>query len=181
MIKIDSNFTNNSVKKWEPVIRNLNFDNRLIEPVSIFAEVYFMNVISNPNNIFYESMLPMALKSLFKLNLENVKLIIDPDSNYKLKNYQIKMKITEDEMFDINNKIGLHTVNLLESKFIDQITETINDKIKYEKAISLTINGNFISEIKKFENYYLLSFSFLVIGIKKERSDKIDKINKSIE
>jgi len=176
------NLVNTAVSKWEPIIRSLNFDNILIEPVSIFSELFSINNSYNQTQNNYDSMiLPIALKTLSKLNLDGVKLFIDTENCYKFDNYNIKINLTIDQEQELILKIGEQSIHMLEHSIIEQIANNINDEIKVRKADTLIINSNFICQIKRFEKCLILPYSFKLINIKKERLDKIIKINNCVK
>ena len=186
MIKIDRSFINHAILKWTPVINSLNIGTHLIEPISIFAEVHSYknnnNLYSSNYNIFTDYILPMSIKILSKLNLSNVKLIIDTENNYTFDDYYIKFNLTTEQEQELNMQVQvvINPIDMAFSALSNEIIININDKIKNEKFNILIINDNFINKIERFPTYILLTYNFILTGIKQERLNKLKEINSNI-
>ena len=180
MITIDSKFINNAIIKWSTIINTLNIDERFEEPISIFSELcsFNHNNLNISNSIYNDSILPMSIKAISKLKLENIKLVIDTKNYYVFNTYRVKIKFTINQEDDFKMISGTDVITMLSSSFVEQISTNINDKIEKEKLNILIIDSNFISNIARFPEYVLLSYRYILTSIKKERCDKINKINK---
>jgi len=177
---IDNNLIQKSIYKWAPIMISLGLkNNRLAGTLSLFAELYSYNTIYNHNNKLIinlndrinATLLPIMLRTLTSLNLELVNLIIDNDNKYELNTYSIKLKHIIDDIDDIDDSF------CVDKLIIDTITNEINEKIKKEKSDKMIIRYDFIN-CDVSENYINLTLNYLLTSIKKERSDKINKINK---
>ena len=181
MIKIDRSFINHAILKWTTVINSLNIGTHLIEPILIFAEVHSYknnnNLYSSNYNIFtdYDYILPMSIDILSKLNLSNVKLIIDTENNYTFDDYYIKFNLTTEQEQELNMQVQvvINPIDMAFSALSNEIIININDKIKNEKSNILIINDNFINKIERFPTYILLTYNFILTGIKQERLNKL--------
>ena len=187
MIKIDRSFINHAILKWTPMINSLYIGTHLIEPISIFAEVHSYknnnnNLYSSNYNFFtdYDYILPMSIDILSKLNLSNVKLIIDTENNYTFDDYYIKFNLTTEQEQELNMQVGINSIDMTYSALSNEIIININDKIKNEKSNILIINDNFINKIERFPTYILLTYNFILTGIKQERLNKLKEINSNI-
>ena len=180
MITIDSNFINRAIIKWSPIINTLNIDKRFEEPISIFSELcsFNHNNLHISNSIYDDNILPISIRTLSKLKLENVKLVIGTKNYYEFNTYQIKIKFSINQEEEFKMISGTDVITMLSSSFVEEISTNINDKIEKEKLNILIIDSNFISNIERFPECVLLSYRFILTSIKKERCDKINKINK---
>jgi len=145
------------LNKWRPIMEALSVSDEVAKLCfSVYCEKFSLE---ESKSIIYDdyfhNLLPVNLKILNNLNLED-KTIIVTTSNENTKDYIFDFKVkTDDIMF------GLDVISQLEHNVVETISESINKNL--EESDTLYVNRlvssvNVIKEVKTIHVSYVCKF-----------------------
>lgn len=138
--------TEKVVSKWKPIMEAMKIeDNTMKIFLSAYSEIFALNDTKKKSFLsdVFSNLLPINLRILSKLNLENKTVILSENSEY-IKDYGFPFTLKKEDLV-----LGIDVVSQIEHEAIEEISNMINLKIKdFEK---LYIN-EIVSEIKVEDN-----------------------------
>jgi len=160
----------NIYEKWEPIIDTLlkYSENKDSQKLRKFLAEYAEHHSEKENDfIISENMnstLPISLKLLSMLNIDDVKLnIIDDeipkmkivnngvgleletDYDNKYENLEINVSITKEELFELRHYIGIDIVQKVEHLLLEENAKVINKQLETKKELDIYLMVNNIN------------------------------------
>jgi hypothetical protein len=118
---------NTIIKRWKPILKELNIDENYWEDIALFCE---KNTFKEKDNTEYH--LPMALRILSRINLSKV---LFTNNDEICKKHSIAISISREDLHDITIQNGIDVVTMVESSLIDELAYYINKLIDNEGGV----------------------------------------------
>lgn len=134
---------NNIIKKWLPIAESCGItDNKKREIFSQYAEHHMSIENYKVDTPLSQNLLPIALRVISKINLENKQFIISENADNVL-NYGVLCTFNDDSP---------DSVHMLEYELVEEMVKFINEKLEKYNIINVYSLASRVKKLDKFDN-----------------------------